>query len=204
MDAVIALMRRMDRKVAAGATYREGEQPFETFWKGDGEGDPWHVPVTIVSTYASMDDIKGYVVREKDPGLSGKDWSMCRVPGGGATLSWDGKKLSLSRAEIDALARDHESGYFAVDVVRQWGFGCDRDEWPEEFGHGATRLDARAIGLVRRRLERKLRELDADGLADRMDDAEYSAAPCGRLLSMCMAGAAMARKRRLAAFIYSV
>ena len=89
MEATVEILRRIGDRVKAGGTYRSEELELDTASYGI-QGDPWHVPVKVVSRYAAMPDIKAKLV-ESHPDLEGKDWSMrYGAYGGGIVASWDG------------------------------------------------------------------------------------------------------------------
>lgn len=125
MEATVEILRRIGDRVKAGGTYRSEELELDTASYGI-QGDPWHVPVKVVSRYAAMPDIKAKLV-ESHPDLEGKDWSMrYGAYGGGIVASWDGGTGRLSYDEMKALEADHVSDMQVEDVLKRWHVPCDK------------------------------------------------------------------------------
>lgn len=203
MDAAIELLRRIPAsRLAPGGTYREGEIGYDLSWQAMIEPDAWHVPVTVIRRYASMEDIKAYAVT-KAPDLAGGNWSMTRPWGGGARLSWgEGRFLEISLAELEALETDHADDYMATDQYRSWCFSCGREEWPEAFGRGPVRIGRRELRLLLDASVAAAAASDAEGLIDALDCADLPSSG-GRLLQACVAAYQLAGKTGTAAFVHS-
>lgn len=203
MDVAIELLRRIpESRVSPGGTYREGEFGYDVSWQSMAKADAWHVPVTVVSRYASMDDIREYV-SGKFPDMDRSCWSMTRDRRGGARISWGcGRSADLSPEEMSALERDHADARLVTDTYRCWCFDCDRDEWPAMFGYGPVRVDRKAVRVLQETALDALGRLDGAGLADVLDSLDCPAVCGGKLLRGCLAAYALARRTRTAAFVY--
>ena len=201
MEATVEILRRIGDRVKAGGTYRSEELELDTASYGI-QGDPWHVPVKVVSRYAAMPDIKAKLV-ESHPDLEGKDWSMrYGAYGGGIVASWDGGTGRLSYDEMKALEADHVSDMQVEDVLKRWHVPCDKGEWPPEFGYGPAWVTLKSLTAMRNRLMAHLTSMGREALGSSLDDLEFSGARTGKLLFACMAAlAAVADDPDLAVFV---
>lgn len=203
MDVSIELLRKAGRKAVAGRTYREGDLDCGLRHRAaDAEGDAWHVPVTVLSEYTAMADVKKFLV-ERCPDMDPNNWSLRYLPDGGAEAGWAGGGRRLSADEMRSLGKTHADSYFAVDVAKSWIFGCGRDEWPAAWTGRDVRLSAGTVSGLFKKVREGIAAMPEDELSERIEllSDGCNVDHVGRLACMADMAYRLARKSGLAAFI---
>jgi len=204
MDVVFELLRSIpEDRLAPGSVIRDDKVPYNTCWQGRFKPDAWHVPVKVVSTYASMEDVKAYATAKR-PDMNTSNWSYSRVGRGEVTVRWgDGEVLRISPAEMAGIEREHVDDYLATDEYGSWQLSCLKEEWPASFGYGPVRIDAAAIDALRDAESVRLAGMDEEELAEQMDCLDVQSMCGGRVLAAAMAAMALSEKTGTAAFMYT-
>lgn len=118
----LRMLRKVPKKYREDRVYSGEElKGLETAWNMEGLNDAYHVPIRTVSRYASMDDIKAYILGLM-PDADMRCWSMHDTHDGGveATLT-DGTRVDIPAETVKTLEKDHESTSVYENQDYAWG-----------------------------------------------------------------------------------
>ncbi len=170
----LSFLKKIDkRRYVPGTEMAQDDIGLDRCWRDGVQEDAWHVGLYSVSTYASMEQVREYILGQI-PGTDMSSWSLRRSHDGGAYAAGDGWALEIPAEAMRGIETVHSDfGVYMLaasvrDIELSW---LDR-EWAKGAGLDGP-LDQ---AMVRRALAARQAHyagLGPEGLEEAMDMYGY-------------------------------